>query len=142
MPSDDFGSVSPPEMGVDALHAVFNTVSDAVLIAETNGRVLAANDAARTRYGYDEFAGRRLAAMAASSSTDDRPLVDRLHRAAEDGYTVPWAVRTADGDVLNEALDPTHTTVDGEPGLVVVAREREPTGKGVDHERLVDDLGV
>ena len=142
MASDDFGSISPPEMGIDALHTVFNTVSDAVLVSETNGRVLAANDAAHTRYGYDEFVGRRLAAMAVRSSTDDRPLVDRLHRAAEDGRTVAWAARTADGDVLNEALHPTHTTVDGEPRVIVVARERESPDEGVDHERLLGDLGV
>ena len=143
MARDDSGSISPPDLGADALHAVFQTLSDAVWVLDTNGRISDANRTARTRYGHDAFVGSTFDEVAARSSTNDSPLVDRLYRAAEDGgRTVAWETCTADGDVLYEDLTPTHTTVDGEPGLLVVAREREPTGGGVDHERLVGDLGV
>jgi len=78
MDRDDSGSVSPPELGVDALQAVFDTLSDAVLISDTDGRILDANHAARERYGHDECVGSTLDVLGAQSSTDDRTLVDRL----------------------------------------------------------------
>jgi len=139
MNGDDSGSVSPPELEVDALQAVFDTLSDAVLISDTDGRILDANHAARERYGHGECVGSTLDVLGAQLSTDDRTLVDRLYRAAEvDDGTVEWEVRTNDGDLLHEELQPTHTTVNGESRLIVVARKLGTTGGKRDSERAVD----
>jgi|AntDeeMetageno50_2_1112565.scaffolds.fasta_scaffold00023_10 PAS domain S-box-containing protein len=138
MDRDGLGSISLPELGVDALQSVFDTLSDAVLISDTAGRILDANHAARERYGHGECVGSTLDVLAAQSSTDDRTLVDRLYRAAEDDGTVEWEVRTNDDDVLHEELHPTHTTVDGESRLIVVARKLGTTGGKRGSERAVD----
>ncbi|WP_253736723.1 PAS domain-containing protein [Halohasta salina] len=136
MVRDDSGWATCSEAAVDPLWAVLDTLSDAVVVVNPTGRITDANPAARSRYGHDELVGRTLDGLAAGRSTDD-PLVDRLRRAAGgDERTVGWTVRTADGDLLEETLHPTVTTVDGEPRVVVVARDPESVDGRARSERL------
>ncbi|MFO7833499.1 MAG: PAS domain-containing protein [Halohasta sp.] len=140
---DDSGPASSPEVGSEAVGAVFHALSDAVVVSDATGRIQYANPAACTRYGED-LIGKTLDSLVDDVLAED-PLVDRLHRAAEadgrsgggDDRGLAWTVRTADGDLLRERLHPTATTVDGEPALIVVARDSEPVDE-TGSDRFVD----
>ncbi|AXG06167.1 PAS domain S-box protein [Haloplanus rubicundus] len=87
----------------DEYQDLFDGIGDAVLVHDTRGTIIAANDAASERLGYaDSLVGRRIddvecaradeaSATVRTDSADDRIVYETVHTAA-DGETIPVEV--------------------------------------------------
>ncbi|AZH24677.1 two-component system sensor histidine kinase NtrB [Haloplanus aerogenes] len=116
----------------DEYQDLFDGIGDTVLVHDTDGVIIAANDTAHDRLGYDagQLVGRRIDVVENGSvdetdaddadsgdeaDVDDRPTADRL--VYETVHT------TADGDTIPVEVSATFIRYDGAPAVLSVARD-------------------
>ncbi|WP_049935409.1 ATP-binding protein [Haloplanus natans] len=108
----------------DEYHDLFDGVGDTVLVHDTRGVVIAANETALDRLGYDAetLTGRPIEAVeggpvATDADTDDRD------RTPPDRIVYETAHTTADGETMPVEVSATLVQYGGSPAVLLVARD-------------------
>ena len=101
----------------DEYRALFDGVADAILVHDTRGRVLAANDTATDRLGCDA------AALTGRGITDIEGATDGRRIVFDDRIVYETTHATADGASIPVEVSARHVRYRGSPAVLSVARD-------------------
>ena len=129
-----------PQLGADALRALFTALPDGVVVADRNGSILHVNDQLLEQFGYerDELLGRPVDELLPldqrSAHRDHRRGFVAEPRTRPMGAGLELWGRRRDGDVFPVEIALGHYGADD--SLIVVAAVRDVTTRRADERRL------